>query len=326
MTPEQAINHPSKNVISRALGAEASVEADMKTSEVEDGSTFLLCTDGITRHIPDNELRELLMNGRTPDAICAEMKERCFQRGAEDNLTAVIVQVGEPKFDAPMVDDERTVDAQMKTLPNIPTPPESRLVPPSRIAFPGPSASQSSSAVRANPRDSKRGSPVLRFFVFLLFLGVAAGAFYGGMRYQRLLSPSTTAVAPTPGPIEERAAFEHRRAAVDADAKKWLAENVPAGSKPLESKDSEYLYLYGRAQMLQGNHPEARQAFNLAIGNLRHELTPRLPLEAEIKLADAADALRSKPKAPSQEAVLAEQKAARTLDDLLGLKTEAAPK
>ncbi|HEY5073549.1 MAG TPA: protein phosphatase 2C domain-containing protein, partial [Pyrinomonadaceae bacterium] len=63
MTPEQATNHPSKNVISRALGAEASVEADMKTIEVEEGNSFLLCTDGITRHIPDGELRELLMSG-----------------------------------------------------------------------------------------------------------------------------------------------------------------------------------------------------------------------------------------------------------------------
>src|SRR2546421_7953998 len=82
MTPEQAANHPSKNVISRALGAEAAVEVDMKTTEVEDGSTFLLCTDGITRHIPDNELRDMLMSGRSVEAICAEMKERCFQRGA----------------------------------------------------------------------------------------------------------------------------------------------------------------------------------------------------------------------------------------------------
>src|SRR5918912_3470150 len=60
MTPEQAANHPSKNVISRALGAEESVEADMKVIEVDDGSAFLLCTDGITRHIPDYELRDLL--------------------------------------------------------------------------------------------------------------------------------------------------------------------------------------------------------------------------------------------------------------------------
>src|ERR1700681_1167177 len=91
MTPEQAANHPSKNVISRALGAEELVEVDMKTIEVGDGNTFLLCTDGITRHIPDSELRELLQSGHNPEAICADMKERCYQRGAEDNLTAVIV-------------------------------------------------------------------------------------------------------------------------------------------------------------------------------------------------------------------------------------------
>src|SRR5215510_8324332 len=61
MTREQAVNHPSKNVISRALGAEDSVEVDMKTIEVEEGTTFLLCSDGITRHIPDNELRQLMI-------------------------------------------------------------------------------------------------------------------------------------------------------------------------------------------------------------------------------------------------------------------------
>src|SRR6476661_9039488 len=86
MTPEQAANHPSKNVISRALGAEASVEVDMKTIEVGEGNSFLLCTDGITRHLSDKELRDLLLSGRPAEEICAEMKERCYQRGAEDNL------------------------------------------------------------------------------------------------------------------------------------------------------------------------------------------------------------------------------------------------
>src|SRR6266508_1285274 len=74
MTPEQAANHPSKNVISRALGAENSVEADMKVIEVEDGSFFLLCTDGITRHLPDNELRQVLMSAVSPAELCEEMK------------------------------------------------------------------------------------------------------------------------------------------------------------------------------------------------------------------------------------------------------------
>src|SRR5947207_5668990 len=73
MTPEQAAHHPSKNVISRALGAEESVEADMKTIEVQDGSAILLCTDGITRHLPDHKLRELMTSDGTPANLCEDM-------------------------------------------------------------------------------------------------------------------------------------------------------------------------------------------------------------------------------------------------------------
>src|SRR5947208_12926960 len=141
MTPEQAANHPSKNVISRALGAEDSVEADMKTIEVQDGSAFLLCTDGITRHIPDNELRELMTSDGTPAQLCEEMKRRCYERGAEDNLTAVIVQVGTPKLERRAIDDEPTISFETQPT-EVPLPPAavvaadngSRLTPPSRIA------------------------------------------------------------------------------------------------------------------------------------------------------------------------------------------------
>ncbi|MGH9944345.1 MAG: PP2C family protein-serine/threonine phosphatase [Pyrinomonadaceae bacterium] len=94
MTPEQAATHPSRNVISRALGAEPTVEADLKTVEVEDGTVFLLCSDGITRHLPDAELGALLYGGRSLEAACEEMKRLCYERGAEDNLTAVTVCVG----------------------------------------------------------------------------------------------------------------------------------------------------------------------------------------------------------------------------------------
>src|SRR5436190_14320817 len=124
MTPEQAANHPSKNVISRALGAETSVEADMKVIEVEDGSAFLLCTDGITRHLPDGELRAFLISGRNPGQVCEEMKQRCYQRGAEDNLTAIVVQVGTPKFERHPIEDESTVSFEMEAteIPAAPIP------------------------------------------------------------------------------------------------------------------------------------------------------------------------------------------------------------
>lgn len=93
MTPEQAENHPSKNIISRALGAEPFVEVDLKTIMVEANNSFLLCSDGITRHISDNEIREMLASGLPPDEICEQMKFVCYERGAEDNLTAVVIRI-----------------------------------------------------------------------------------------------------------------------------------------------------------------------------------------------------------------------------------------
>lgn len=93
MTPEQAMTHPSRNVISRAVGAESSVSVDVRTLMVDPGTVLLVCTDGITRHVSDNEIGELLATGMKPDMLCHHLKELCYERGAEDNLTAVVVKV-----------------------------------------------------------------------------------------------------------------------------------------------------------------------------------------------------------------------------------------
>lgn len=128
MTKEQAAHHPSRNVISRALGAEDGVEVDMNTIDVEDGTAFLLCSDGITRHIQDDEIRELLSSRMSLDEVCEEMKRRCYERGAEDNLTAVVVRVGMPEYAGMVIDDlDKTVDplassSLARTLPGNNTP------------------------------------------------------------------------------------------------------------------------------------------------------------------------------------------------------------
>lgn len=335
MTPEQAANHPSKNVISRALGAEASVEVDMKTVEIEEGTSFLLCTDGITRHIPDNELRDLLCSGQPVEAICAEMKRRCYERGAEDNLTVVIVQVGTPHHTA-AGDPERTIDAQLPELAR--TTPLSQedlrtvLTPASRVAFPGPAAEPAPAVVVSPPAvPAKGGRGVRRFFAFIFFLAVVGAAFYAGMRYREIRQAITGAIAaqPQPSPVSDpRAAFAARRAAVDADPQKWLAEHVTAGSKPLDSKDPEFLYLYGRALMQTSNHKDANDAFALAIANLRAEAKMALPLDTEVKLAQADAALRQSlaESKPAPAVAPGQQQAANILDELLGMKGQAPPK
>lgn len=104
LTPEQAAVHPSRNVISRALGADSGVEIDMKTIMFEPETTFLVCTDGITRHIPDEELKRIISTENDASEICRKFKEICYERGAEDNLTAVVVRVSSEyaqPFDTP---------------------------------------------------------------------------------------------------------------------------------------------------------------------------------------------------------------------------------
>lgn len=336
MTPEQAANHPSKNVISRALGAEDSVEADMKVIEVEEGSSFLLCTDGITRHLPDNELRDLLTSGRNPAELCEEMKRRCYERGAEDNLTAVIVQVGPQPFEASAAaDPERTVSHErmsetLDMLAPVPSAAETtptKLTPPSRIAFPGNVSTQPAPAAAAAVEKSRSGRGLFRFIVFLLFVGGVAAAFYGGMIYQRQKHFTVNTNTTQPSPTPEQSTLASQRAAVDSDPKKWLSDHVAADSKPTDSKDPEFLYLYGRALMQSGNHKDAIQAFELALNNLRSESSNRLPLGAEVKLAQAAAGLKmSKDAGRTQEAAMAEDKAVNALDDVLGLKSQAPPK
>ena len=284
MTPEQAANHPSKNVISRALGAEDSVEVDMKTFEVEEGTEFILCTDGITRHISDNELRQLLILNDDLKGVCDQLKQMCYERGAEDNLTVVVVRAGKrisvdersDEFDE-TISPELTQAASAAAAPRLS---EAAFVPPAQVAFPPPTEAAPLTAMNSDadvyaPR--KRSGAGL-FFGFLFVLLLIAGALYAGARYREripflanLVAPQPTPV-PAPQPVEDpMMTFEKARREVDRDPRTWLGsevgkELVEAGVQaPLESPNPEFLYLFGRANLLSGNPDEAARAFEAAI-------------------------------------------------------------
>lgn len=118
MTPQQAEYHPSKNVISRALGADRTIEVDMKTIMFDANTTFLLCSDGVTRHIPDAEITQLLGSQQSLPEICRQIKEVCYSRGAEDNLTAVLVRVSGDSIGLAADFEESTVAAPRAPLVN----------------------------------------------------------------------------------------------------------------------------------------------------------------------------------------------------------------
>ncbi|HYY42085.1 MAG TPA: hypothetical protein VE775_05085, partial [Pyrinomonadaceae bacterium] len=344
MTAEQAANHPSRNVISRALGAEQSVEVDLKVAEVEDGTIFLLCSDGITRHIPDGELSALVHSAETLEAACAEMKRRCLERGAEDNLTAVVVRVGARRgqaLAAPAVseDDERTIHtertrealdaagagvaaaAAAPTHFNRPFANAGVANGGSRVVVPAPQPDEPAHAQVNNPgHNAPSKSAVGRagnwFGVLLLVLGAAALAFYGGMRYQRAQSvfgsDQNTNAAATPTLESSEARFERLRREVDeapsVAAQKYAGQLNPADP---QSNDAEALYLYGRALMLSNRQPEAMKTFEQVIERLRaRAASGRDPLLVETRIATAAAALKSNDPA-------AVQKAAHELDEVI---------
>jgi PPM family protein phosphatase len=306
MTPEQAANHPSKNVISRALGAEQGVEVDMKVMEVEDGTEFLLCTDGITRHVSDNELRQLMVVSNNLDELCNELKRRCYERGAEDNLTVVAVRVGEQlRSEERPAEMERTISPETQPVypaqsDNGSAARDTTFLPASRIAFPGPPPAETSPAREpinvADPYEEKTGSGAGRVLSIVLVLALLAVAFYAGARFKERIPflatktqpVATTATAPvaTAPPEEPFVQFEKARRQVDQDPRGWLANDIgkellkSGVQSPLDSPDAEFLYLYGRANLLTGNTDEASKAFDAAIS--KADLNPS-PANSTIK-------------------------------------------
>lgn len=90
LTAAQAENHPQANVITRAIGAaDDTGELDKVLGAVAPGDIFLLCSDGLTKVLDEHTIASLLVS---PDPAAA-LVAATLQRGARDNVTAVVVQV-----------------------------------------------------------------------------------------------------------------------------------------------------------------------------------------------------------------------------------------
>ncbi len=93
LTPEQARYHPYSNVITRCVGANAAVEADILTGDIQKGDIFLVASDGLTGMVEDPQLKKIVESGQTPGAMVAAMITEANRRGGLDNITAIVVQV-----------------------------------------------------------------------------------------------------------------------------------------------------------------------------------------------------------------------------------------
>ena len=93
ITPEEARTHPRKNLITRALGSEERIRADLYEKELQPGDFLLLCSDGLSNIVTDQELLYEAIHGGEPSDCCQRLLHITLSRGAPDNVTAVLFQI-----------------------------------------------------------------------------------------------------------------------------------------------------------------------------------------------------------------------------------------
>ena len=94
ITEEQARSHPQKNLITRALGAEAELKADQYDLPWKQGEFLLLCSDGLSNTVTEQEMLYEVIHGGDPSSCCQRLLDISIQRGAPDNVTAVLIMNG----------------------------------------------------------------------------------------------------------------------------------------------------------------------------------------------------------------------------------------
>ena len=98
LTPQEAANHPQRNVITRSLGGNLEVQVDVfGPHPLAPGDQVLMCTDGLSDLVSDQEIAAVVTQSRTPGAAVRGLVDLAKKRGAPDNVTAVMVGVGRQK-------------------------------------------------------------------------------------------------------------------------------------------------------------------------------------------------------------------------------------
>lgn len=91
ITQEEFINYPKKNIITRALGIDEKVDIDFDFTDISEGETLLLCTDGLSGLLSDDEIFEIYSNTDF-DLLCDEYIKAANEKGGYDNVTVVVMK------------------------------------------------------------------------------------------------------------------------------------------------------------------------------------------------------------------------------------------
>ena len=95
LTREQAEHSEMQNIILKALGSEESVDPDVEDLVVLAGDALLMCSDGLTKYIHDNEILQMVSASQTLGQACCELIQAAKDRGGDDNITCLLLRMVE---------------------------------------------------------------------------------------------------------------------------------------------------------------------------------------------------------------------------------------
>lgn len=93
LTPEEAIDHPQRNVLYRAIGQSETLDVDAITRRLPPYARLLLCSDGLWNMVPEDRIQEIVLHHRDPQETCNQLVELANDRGGLDNITVIVIQM-----------------------------------------------------------------------------------------------------------------------------------------------------------------------------------------------------------------------------------------
>jgi PPM family protein phosphatase len=196
ITAEAAEHHPQRSIITRALGPEPDVEVDTYTLAGREGDVFLICSDGLTSMISDDEVGSILRSASSLDEAADALVRAANQSGGKDNITVILFRLGEgepaaePATLAPRPPEDETIAGTLRAddlqaaamaAPDGQAPDADaadatmihrRAAPPPRSA-PAPAPAR-----RRRARGRRRGRLALRVALGLVVLAAVVGGLY----------------------------------------------------------------------------------------------------------------------------------------------------
>jgi PPM family protein phosphatase len=192
ITAEAAEHHPQRSIITRALGPEPDVEVDTYTLTGRDGDLFLICSDGLTSMISDDEVGSILRSARSLDEAADSLVLAANQSGGKDNITVILFRLGEGEPEAerdttaqPPAGDDATIAGTLTAddLAAASAAPDTDAADATRIhRRPQPAGAPPAVAEPRRRRGRRRGRFALRVALGLVVVAAIVGGLYVASR------------------------------------------------------------------------------------------------------------------------------------------------